>query len=121
MNDGHRLFEEAGEHDAADREDEAIPLYELALSAGLEKEKLRGIRCERGTVGSEEAGRARGARAKTEFTTSRSSRSRCTMPAAITSALAELIDAIVDEGDYEKSSGYTRERLSAKRAPKTSR
>ncbi|HET7046598.1 MAG TPA: tetratricopeptide repeat protein [Gaiellaceae bacterium] len=40
--DARTLYERGGEHDSAGREQEAIPLYEQALAAGLDEEHVPG-------------------------------------------------------------------------------
>ncbi|HEY2938015.1 MAG TPA: tetratricopeptide repeat protein [Gaiellaceae bacterium] len=80
----HELFEEAGRHDTGGRPAEAIRLYEQALAAGLgEDERPRALL----QLGSSlrNVGRIDEA------------------VAMLQEALAELLNAIADEGAYERS------------------
>jgi tetratricopeptide (TPR) repeat protein len=105
------LYERAGEHDSAGREDEAIPLYEQALAAGLPGELRARCLLQLGSslrnVDRVEEAVALLADARREFPDFRPLRAFLAL--ALHSAgrdrdaLRELLEAIADEGDYAKS------------------
>ena len=109
--DAIELYERGGEHDSAGREEQAIPLYEQALAAGVTGE-LRG-RCllQLGSslrnVGRVEESVALLQDARREFPDFRPLRAFLAL--ALHSAgrdpeaLRELLEAIADEGEYERS------------------
>lgn len=105
------LYERAGEHDSAGREDEAIPLYEQALAAGLSGELRARCLLQLGSslrnVDRVEEAVALLADARREFPDFRPLRAFLAL--ALHSAgrdrdaLRELLEAIADEGEYAKS------------------
>jgi tetratricopeptide (TPR) repeat protein len=118
MTDAIELYERGGEHDSAGREDEAIPLYEQALDAGLEGElrarcllqlgsSLRNVdRVDEAVALLEEARREfpefRPLRAFLALALHSAGRDR--------EALRELLETIADEGEYTRSlRGYAAE------------
>jgi len=108
--DARELYRLGGEHDSAGREQEAIPLYEQALAAGLGEERPRALL----QLGSSlrNAGRideavALLADARREFPDFRPLRAFLALAlhsaGRTEEALAELLHAIADEGEYERS------------------
>lgn len=105
------LYERGGEHDSAGREDEAIPLYEQALAAGLSGELRARCLLQLGSslrnVDRVEEAVALLADARREFPDFRPLRAFFAL--ALHSAgrdrdaLRERLEAIADEGDYAKS------------------
>ena len=107
----HELFEEAGRHDTEGRPAEAIPLYEQALAAGLGEDERPRALLQLGSslrsVGRIDEAVALLHDARREYPGFRALRAFLAL--ALHSAgrdrdaLAELLDAIADEGDYERS------------------
>jgi tetratricopeptide (TPR) repeat protein len=111
VSDATELYLRGGEHDSAGRADEAIPLYEQALAAGLAGEQRARCLLQLGSslrnVGRVDDAVAllRGARREyPEFRPLRAFLALALHSAGRDrEALAELIEAIADEGDYERS------------------
>ncbi|HET7568138.1 MAG TPA: tetratricopeptide repeat protein [Gaiellaceae bacterium] len=112
------LYERGGEHDSAGREEEAIPLYEQALAAGLAGELRARCLLQLGSslrnVGRVDDAVALLAEARREFPDFRPLRAFLAL--ALHSAgrdreaLRELLETIADEGQYERSlRGYAAE------------
>jgi tetratricopeptide (TPR) repeat protein len=108
--DARELYLLGGEHDSAGREQEAIPLYERALAAGLGEERPRALL----QLGSSlrNAGRIDEAvalleEARREYPDFRPLRAFLALAlhsaGRAEEALAELLNAIADEGEYERS------------------
>ena len=111
MTDAIELYLRGGEHDSAGRGDEAIPLYEQALAAGLDGETRARCLLQLGSS-LRNADRIDDAvalleDARREFPDFRPLRAFLAL--ALHSAgrdrdaLRELLEAIADEGDYERS------------------
>jgi tetratricopeptide (TPR) repeat protein len=116
--DPTELYARGGEHDSAGREDQAIPLYEQALAAGLAGELRARCLLQLGSslrnVGHAEEAVTLLQNARREFPAFRPLRAFLAL--ALHSAgrdrdaLRELLEAIADEGDYERSlRGYAAE------------
>jgi len=116
--DAVELYERAGEHDSAGREELAIPLYEQALAAGLAGELRARCLLQLGSslrnVDRVDEAVALLQQARHEFPDFRPLRAFLAL--ALHSAgrdgeaLRELVEAIADEGDYERSlRGYAAE------------
>jgi tetratricopeptide (TPR) repeat protein len=105
------LYALGGEHDSAGREDQAIPLYEQALAAGLGGELRARCLLQLGSslrnVGRIEEAVALLQDARQEFPEFRPLRAFLAL--ALHSAgrdgeaLRELLETIADEGEYERS------------------
>lgn len=112
------LYARGGEHDSAGREDQAIPLYEQALAAGLAGELRARCLLQLGSslrnIGRTDQAVTLLQDARREFPTFRPLRAFLAL--ALHSAgrdreaLRELLETIADEGDYERSlRGYAAE------------
>ena len=112
------LYEQGGEHDSAGREMQAIPLYEQALAAGLAGELRARCLLQLGSslrnVGRVNEATTLLETARREFPEFRPLRAFLAL--ALHSAgrdreaLRELLEAIADEGEYERSlRGYAAE------------
>jgi tetratricopeptide (TPR) repeat protein len=109
--DAVELYERGGEHDSAGREEEAIPLYEQALAAGLAGELRARCLLQLGSslrnVGRVDEAVALLQDARHEFRDFRPLRAFFAL--ALHSAgrdrdaLRELLEAIADEGEYARS------------------
>jgi cyanophycin synthetase len=107
----HELYERGGEHDTAGRPVEAIALYEPALAAGLADEDRRRALVQLGSslrnVGRIDESVTLLQDARREFPDFRPLRAFLAL--ALHSAgrdgeaLRELLEAIAEEGDYERS------------------
>jgi hypothetical protein len=107
----HELFEEAGRHDTEGRAGEAIPLYEQALAGGLGEDERPRALLQLGSslrnVGRIDEAVAMLQEARREYPDFRPLRAFLAL--ALHSAgrdrdaLAELLDAIADEGVYQRS------------------
>lgn len=105
------LYERGGEHDSAGREEQAIPLYERALAAGLTGELRARCLLQLGSslrnVGRVEEAVTLLENARREFSKFRPLRAFLAL--ALHSAgrdreaLRELLETIADEGEYERS------------------
>src|SRR5262245_11612950 len=105
------LYERGGEHDSAGREEQAIPLYEQAVEAGLAGELRQRCLLQLGSslrnVGRVDEAVALLQAARREFPDFRPLRAFLAL--ALHSAgrdrdaLRELLEAIADEGEYERS------------------
>jgi tetratricopeptide (TPR) repeat protein len=116
--DAAELYERGGEHDSAGREEQAIPLYEQALAAGLAGELRARCLLQLGSslrnVGRVDDAVALLQDARREFPEFRPLRAFLAL--ALHSAgrdreaLRELLETIADEGNYERSlRGYAAE------------
>ena len=109
--EAHELYFRGGEHDSAGRADEAIPLYEQALAAGLNGEARARCLLQLGSslrnVGRIDEAVARLDDARREYPSFRPLRAFLALAlhsaGRETEALRELLEAIADEGDYERS------------------
>ena len=109
--DAHELYARGGEHDSAGRADEAIPLYEQALAAGLPDAERRGALLQLGSslrnVDRIDESVALLEAARLEYPDFRPLRAFLALAlhsaGRSQEALAELLNAIADEGDYERS------------------
>ena len=109
--DAVELYELGGEHDSAGREAEAIPLYEQALAAGLSGEQRARCLLQLGSslrnVGRFDDAVALLQDARREFPAFRPLRGFLAL--ALHSAgrdrdaLRELLEALADEGEYERA------------------
>ena len=116
--DAHELYERGGEHDSAGRADGAIPLYEQALEAGLPDAERRRALLQLGSslrnVGRIDESVALLEAARLEYPDFRPLRAFLALAlhsaGRSQEALAELLNVIADEGDYERSlRGYASE------------
>jgi tetratricopeptide (TPR) repeat protein len=109
--DALELYEEGGEHDTAGRAAQAIPLYEQALAAGLDGETRARCLLQLGSslrnVGRIDESVALLQDARREFPTFRPLRAFLALAlhsaGRDVEALRELLEAIADEGEYERS------------------
>jgi tetratricopeptide (TPR) repeat protein len=109
--DAAELYERGGEHDSAGREDQAIPLYERALAAGLAGELRARCLLQLGSslrnVGRVEEAVSLLEDARQEFPEFRPVRAFLAL--ALHSAgrdrdaLRVLLETVADEGEYERS------------------
>jgi tetratricopeptide (TPR) repeat protein len=109
--DATELYERGGEHDSAGREEQAIPLYQQALAAGLTGEVRARCLLQLGSslrnVGRIDEAVALLQDARREFPEFRALRAFLAL--ALHSAgrdreaLRELLETIADEGEYERS------------------
>jgi tetratricopeptide (TPR) repeat protein len=109
--DAEELYERGGEHDSAGREDQAIPLYEQALAAGLAGELRARCLLQLGSslrnVGQVEEAVSVLEGARDEFPEFRPIRAFLAL--ALHSAgrereaLRVLLETIADEGEYARS------------------
>jgi tetratricopeptide (TPR) repeat protein len=105
------LYEQGGEHDSAGREEQAIPLYEQALAAGLAGELRARCLLQLGSslrnVGRVDEAVTLLENARREFPEFRPLRAFLAL--ALHSAgrdrdaLRELLETIADEGEYQRS------------------
>ena len=105
------LYEQGGEHDSAGREEQAIPLYEQALAAGLAGELRARCLLQLGSslrnVGRVDEAVTLLENARREFAEFRPLRAFLAL--ALHSAgrdrdaLRELLETIADEGEYQRS------------------
>ena len=109
--DAVELYERGGEHDSAGRADEAIPLYERALATGLSGELRARCLLQLGSslrnLGRVDEAVALLRDARREFPQFRPLRAFLALAlhsvGSDREALRELLEAIADEGDYERS------------------
>jgi tetratricopeptide (TPR) repeat protein len=109
--DAQELYLQGGEHDSAGRADEAIPLYEQALAAGLEGETRARCLLQLGSslrnVGRIDDAVGLLGEARREFPEFRPLRAFLALAlhsaGRDAEALRELLEAIADEGVYERS------------------
>ena len=109
--DAHELYVQGGEHDSAGRADEAIPLYEQALAAGLAGEERARCLLQLGSslrnVDRVDDAVALLRDARRDFPEFRPLRAFLALAlhsaGRDAEALRELLEAIAEEGDYERS------------------
>jgi cyanophycin synthetase len=109
--DAQELYERGGENDSAGRADEAIPLYEQALAGGLAGETRARCLLQLGSslrnVGRIDEAVARLEDARREFPEFRPLRAFLALAlhsaGRDAEALRQLVEAIADEGVYERS------------------